>query len=75
MYVLVENNVVVVVVVVFFFFFLGSLTCHCPFFGENDRATLMKVAEGLLYWDTPEITSRSVEAQDFLHRVLQPDPE
>ncbi|XP_043103008.1 obscurin [Puntigrus tetrazona] len=51
------------------------LTCHCPFFGENDRATLMKVAEGLLYWDTPEITSRSVEAQDFLHRVLQPDPE
>jgi len=61
----------------FFFvcFFLGSLTCHCPFFGENDRATLMKVAEGLLYWDTPEITSRSVEAQDFLHRVLQPDPE
>jgi len=71
MYVLVENNVVVVVVV----FFLGSLTCHCPFFGENDRATLMKVAEGLLYWDTPEITSRSVEAQDFLHRVLQPDPE
>ncbi|XP_077079717.1 obscurin-like isoform X1 [Siphateles boraxobius] len=51
------------------------LTCHCPFFGENDRATLMKVAEGLLYWDTPVITSRSVEAQDFLHRVLQPDPE
>ncbi|KAF4110126.1 obscurin [Onychostoma macrolepis] len=51
------------------------LTCHCPFFGENDRATLMKVAEGMLYWDTPEITSRSVEAQDFLHRVLQPDPE
>ncbi|XP_067270783.1 LOW QUALITY PROTEIN: obscurin [Pseudorasbora parva] len=51
------------------------LTCHCPFFGENDRATLMKVAEGLLYWDTPEITSRSVEAQDFLHRVLQPDAE
>ncbi|XP_073675951.1 obscurin [Garra rufa] len=51
------------------------LTCHCPFFGENDRATLMKVAEGVLYWDTPEITSRSVEAQDFLHRVLQPDPE
>ncbi|XP_073724075.1 obscurin [Misgurnus anguillicaudatus] len=51
------------------------LTCHCPFFGENDRDTLMKVAEGLLYWDTPEIISRSVEAQDFLHRVLQPDPE
>ncbi|XP_051964162.1 obscurin [Xyrauchen texanus] len=51
------------------------LTCHCPFFGDNDRATLMKVAEGVMYWDTPEITSRSVEAQDFLHRVLQPDPE
>ncbi|KTF74070.1 hypothetical protein cypCar_00016024 [Cyprinus carpio] len=51
------------------------LTCHCPFFGENDRSTLMKVAEGVLYWDTAEITSRSVEAQDFLHRVLQPDPE
>ncbi|XP_016431454.1 obscurin-like [Sinocyclocheilus rhinocerous] len=51
------------------------LTCHCPFFGDNDRSTLMKVAEGVLYWDTPEITNRSVEAQDFLHRVLQPDPE
>ncbi|XP_051524815.1 obscurin [Myxocyprinus asiaticus] len=51
------------------------LTCHCPFFGDNDRATLMKVADGVIYWDTPEITSRSVEAQDFLHRVLQPDPE
>ncbi|KAI7798029.1 putative obscurin, partial [Triplophysa rosa] len=51
------------------------LTCHCPFFGENDRDTLMKVAEGVLFWDAPEIKSRSVEAHDFLHRVLQPDPE
>ncbi|XP_062854790.1 obscurin [Trichomycterus rosablanca] len=48
---------------------------HCPFFGENDRATLVKVAEGVLYWDMPEITSRSEQAQDFLHRVLQPEPE
>ncbi|KAL7828999.1 hypothetical protein SRHO_G00326330 [Serrasalmus rhombeus] len=51
------------------------LTGHCPFFGENDRATLMKVAEGVLYWNIPEVSSRSDHAQDFLHRVLQPDPE
>ncbi|KAB5567104.1 hypothetical protein PHYPO_G00228920 [Pangasianodon hypophthalmus] len=51
------------------------LTGHCPFFGENDRATLLKVAEGVLYWDLPEITSLSEQAQDFLHRVLQPDSE
>ncbi|XP_063057570.1 obscurin isoform X3 [Engraulis encrasicolus] len=51
------------------------LTCHCPFFGDNDRATLMRVAEGSLFWDTPEVTCRSQEAQDFLHKVLQPLPE
>ncbi|XP_041913572.1 obscurin isoform X1 [Alosa sapidissima] len=51
------------------------LTCHCPFFGENDRATLMRVAEGTLFWDTPEVTCRSPEAQDFLRKVLHPVPE
>ncbi|XP_072537299.1 obscurin [Salminus brasiliensis] len=51
------------------------LTGHCPFFGENDRATLMKVAEAMVYWDTPEITNRSDQALDFLHRILQPEPE
>ncbi|XP_058246255.1 obscurin [Hemibagrus wyckioides] len=51
------------------------LTGHCPFFGENDRATLLKVAEGLLYWNLPEITSLSEQAKDFLRGVLQPDPE
>ncbi|XP_049341975.1 obscurin [Astyanax mexicanus] len=51
------------------------LTGHCPFFGENDRATLMKVAEAVVYWDTPELTSRSDQALDFLHAVLQADPE
>lgn len=56
-------------------FCLCSLTGHCPFFGENDRATLLKVAEGLVYWDMPEITGLSKRAQDFLHRVLQPDSE
>ncbi|KAK3566244.1 hypothetical protein QTP86_030032, partial [Hemibagrus guttatus] len=55
-------------------FCLCSLTGHCPFFGENDRATLLKVAEGLLYWNLPEITSLSEQAKDFLSGVLQPDP-
>ncbi|KAI4872326.1 hypothetical protein NFI96_027754 [Prochilodus magdalenae] len=55
--------------------YFHSLTGHCPFFGENDRATLMKVAEGVLFWDIPEISCRSDQAQDFLHRVLQADPE
>ncbi|XP_053359740.1 obscurin [Clarias gariepinus] len=51
------------------------LTGHCPFFGDNDRATLLKVAEGLVYWDVPQITSLSEQSQDFLRRVLQPDSE
>ncbi|GAA6070914.1 obscurin, partial [Tachysurus ichikawai] len=51
------------------------LTGHCPFLGENDRVTLLKVAEGLLYWNLPEITSLSEQAQDLLHGLLQPDPK
>ncbi|XP_060737627.1 obscurin [Tachysurus vachellii] len=51
------------------------LTGHCPFLGENDRATLLKVAEGLLYWNLPEIVSLSEQAQDLLHGLLQPDPK
>ncbi|XP_046727924.1 obscurin [Silurus meridionalis] len=51
------------------------LTGHCPFFGDNDRATLLKVAEGVLYWEILKITSLSKRAQDFLRTVLHPDAE
>ncbi|XP_029906333.1 obscurin [Myripristis murdjan] len=51
------------------------LMCRCPFVGETDRATLLRVGEGTLNWDTPDVLCRSSEAQDFLRMVLQPDPE
>ncbi|XP_026160421.1 obscurin isoform X2 [Mastacembelus armatus] len=51
------------------------LVCRCPFVGETDRATLLRVGEGTLNWDAPDVTDRSPEAQNFLHMVLQPDPE
>ncbi|TNN89356.1 Obscurin [Liparis tanakae] len=51
------------------------LVCRCPFVGETDRATLLRVGEGTLNWDAPDVTNRSPEAQDFLHMLLQPDPE
>ncbi|XP_055795289.1 obscurin-like [Salvelinus fontinalis] len=51
------------------------LMCRCPFVGETDRATLLRVGEGTLNWDAPDLTYRSTEAQDFLRTVLQPDPE
>ncbi|XP_056234585.1 obscurin [Seriola aureovittata] len=51
------------------------LVCRCPFVGETDRATLLRVGEGTLNWDAPDVTYRSPEAQSFLHLVLQPDPE
>ncbi|XP_052331265.1 obscurin-like isoform X2 [Oncorhynchus keta] len=51
------------------------LMCRCPFVGETDRATLLKVGEGTLNWDAPDLIYRSTEAQDFLRMVLQPDPE
>nr|XP_046247907.1 obscurin [Scatophagus argus] len=51
------------------------LVCRCPFVGETDRATLLRVGEGTLNWDAPDITCRSPEAQSFLHMLLQPDPE
>ncbi|KAJ8268106.1 hypothetical protein COCON_G00132780, partial [Conger conger] len=51
------------------------LTCRCPFSGESDRATLLSVREGKVSWDTPDVTSRSCAAQDFLRRVLQPEPD
>ncbi|XP_042178904.1 obscurin-like isoform X2 [Oncorhynchus tshawytscha] len=51
------------------------LMCRCPFVGETDRATLLRVGEGTLNWDAPDLTYRSTEAQDFLRMVLQPDPE
>ncbi|KAM4629824.1 obscurin [Polymixia lowei] len=51
------------------------LTCRCPFVGETDRATLLRVGEGTLNWDAPDVLYRSPEAQDFLRSVLQPDPE
>uniref|UniRef100_A0A3B4Y1E3 Obscurin, cytoskeletal calmodulin and titin-interacting RhoGEF a n=1 Tax=Seriola lalandi dorsalis TaxID=1841481 RepID=A0A3B4Y1E3_SERLL len=50
------------------------LVCRCPFVGETDRATLLRVGEGTLNWDAPDVTYRSPEAQSFLHLVLQPDP-
>ncbi|XP_036375445.1 obscurin-like [Megalops cyprinoides] len=51
------------------------LTCHCPFSGESDRATLLSVREGRVSWDTPEVISRSHQARDLLHRILQLDPK
>ncbi|KAF7648032.1 hypothetical protein LDENG_00163080 [Lucifuga dentata] len=51
------------------------LMCRCPFVGETDRATLLMVGEGTLNWDAPDVMYRSPEAQNFLHVVLQPDPE
>ncbi|XP_029355302.1 obscurin isoform X2 [Echeneis naucrates] len=51
------------------------LVCRCPFVGETDRATLLRVGEGTLNWDPPDVTFRSPEAQNFLRLVLQPDPE
>ncbi|XP_008290272.1 obscurin [Stegastes partitus] len=51
------------------------LVCRCPFVGETDRATLLRVGEGTLNWDAPDIMYRSPEAKNFLHLLLQPDPE
>ncbi|XP_045905964.1 obscurin [Micropterus dolomieu] len=51
------------------------LVCRCPFVGETDRATLLRVGEGTLNWEAPDVTYRSPEAQNFLHMLLQPDPE
>ncbi|XP_057696690.1 obscurin isoform X1 [Corythoichthys intestinalis] len=51
------------------------LLCRCPFVGETDRATLLRVGEGTLNWDAPDVMSRSPEAQSFLRSLLQPDPE
>lgn len=58
-----------------YFLNLDSLVCRCPFVGETDRATLLRVGEGTLNWDAPDVTCRSPEAQNFLHMLLQPDPE
>lgn len=55
--------------------YLDSLVCRCPFVGETDRATLLRVGEGTLNWDAPDVTYRSPDAQNFLHMLLQPDPE
>ncbi|XP_026201005.1 obscurin isoform X2 [Anabas testudineus] len=51
------------------------LVSQCPFVGETDRATLLRVGDGTLDWGAPDVTNRSPEAQNFLHMVLQPDPE
>ncbi|PWA20807.1 hypothetical protein CCH79_00007110, partial [Gambusia affinis] len=51
------------------------LVCRCPFVGETDRATLLRVGEATLNWDAPDIVCRSPEARNFLRTVLQPDPE
>ncbi|KAM3620450.1 uncharacterized protein V6R79_023680 [Siganus canaliculatus] len=51
------------------------LVCRCPFVGDTDRATLLAVGEGTLNWEAPDVIYRSPEAQNFLHMLLQPDPE
>lgn len=51
------------------------LVGRCPFVGETDRVTLLRVGEGTLNWDAPDVMYRSPEAQNFLHMLLQPDPE
>ncbi|XP_077573138.1 obscurin [Stigmatopora nigra] len=51
------------------------LLCRCPFVGETDRTTLLRVGEGTLNWDAPDVMNRSPEAQSFLRSLLQPDPE
>ncbi|XP_053721724.1 obscurin isoform X1 [Synchiropus splendidus] len=51
------------------------LVCRCPFVGETDRATLLRVGEGSVNWGAPDIIHRSPEAQNLLHMLLQPDPE
>ncbi|XP_032381171.1 obscurin [Etheostoma spectabile] len=51
------------------------LVCRCPFAEATDRATLLRVGEGTLNWDAPDVSSRSPDAQNFLHMLLQPDPE
>ncbi|XP_051803564.1 obscurin isoform X3 [Acanthochromis polyacanthus] len=51
------------------------LVSRCPFVGDTDRATLLRVGEGTLNWDAPDIMYRSPEAKNFLHSLLQPDPE
>ncbi|KAJ7993536.1 hypothetical protein DPEC_G00273430 [Dallia pectoralis] len=48
---------------------------RCPFIGETDRSTLQSVQVGTLNWDSADLRDRSLEAQDFLRSVLQPDPE
>lgn len=55
--------------------YLDSLVCRCPFVGETDRATLLRVGEGTLNWAAPDVMYRSPEAKNFLHTLLQPDPE
>uniref|UniRef100_A0A3Q3H349 Obscurin, cytoskeletal calmodulin and titin-interacting RhoGEF a n=1 Tax=Kryptolebias marmoratus TaxID=37003 RepID=A0A3Q3H349_KRYMA len=51
------------------------LVCRCPFVGETDRATLLRVGEGTLNWDAPDVMCRSPEVKNFLRMVLQPDPK
>ncbi|XP_028301065.1 obscurin isoform X2 [Gouania willdenowi] len=51
------------------------LMSRCPFVGETDRATLLRVGEGTLNWDSPDVLRRSPEAVSFLRSVLQPDPD
>ncbi|KAL1023125.1 hypothetical protein UPYG_G00036690 [Umbra pygmaea] len=51
------------------------LMCRCPFLGETDRDTLLRVGEGTLNWNAPDLSYRSSEAQQFFQIVLQPDPD
>ncbi|KAJ3599333.1 hypothetical protein NHX12_033296 [Muraenolepis orangiensis] len=47
------------------------LTCRCPFAGESDRATLLKVGEGTLNWETPDCSLTCIGSV----LTLRPIPE
>ncbi|KAK9396009.1 obscurin [Crotalus adamanteus] len=51
-----------------------SLTCKSPFAGENDRATLLNVQNGIISWNNSDWGHLSKEAKDFIEKILQPAP-
>ncbi|ETE62732.1 Obscurin, partial [Ophiophagus hannah] len=51
-----------------------SLTCKSPFAGENDRATLLNIQNGIVSWNSSDWDHVSKEAKDFIEKILQPAP-
>ncbi|XP_029139629.1 obscurin-like [Protobothrops mucrosquamatus] len=51
-----------------------SLTCKSPFAGENDRAALLNVQNGIISWNSSDWGHLSKEAKDFIEKILQPAP-